>query len=185
MIHQIKINSFSEYIVVAANTKAKYYKEGNVRIPKKYQGVNFVFKNKKLFNTETQVFVASNANQIGKPRSIKVNGQDLYNGRMHHKTRAKVAAMLHEYFSPYVKQVDLITKYPVEITMSFHIHDMGKNNIDNDNKWLWQKAFTDTLVQEGIIKDDSPYFVVSHRLITTLIPEEQEQQLYITIKDGA
>lgn len=187
MITRILINDFSEYIKVADKIRPTYYKQGNIRIPKMYQKVNFIFKERKLYDTKTNLFVLSNKNKVGKPKFYKINGQDLYNGRMHHSARAKVVSELHNYFAPYVAQLPVFTKYPIEISMNFRVKDEGKHSIDNDNKWLWQKAFTDTLTQEGKIVDDSPQYVSSHTLQTLLIDKDntdQEPRLIIDIIDG-
>lgn len=186
MTKNILINDFSEYIQVAKQIKPTYYKQKNTRIPKMYSKPNFIFKDKKLFNTTTEQYVIANKNKAGKPRMYKVNGQDLYNGRMHHSTRSKIVYELHEYFAPYVSELPVFTEYPIEITMEFVIKDQGKNNIDNDNKWLWQKAFTDTLTIEGKIIDDSPKYVSSHTLKTIVIDKHFEEfipYLKITIQD--
>lgn len=187
MTTQILFNNFSEYIKVSDKIRPQYYKQGNTRIPKMYQKANYIFRERKLFDTTTNLFVLANRNKVGKPKLYKVNGQDLYNGRMHHSSRAKVVSELHNYFAPYVAQLPVYTKYPIEIRMEFRVKDEGKHSIDNDNKWLWQKAFTDTLTQEERIIDDSPRYVCSHTLRTELIDKEntdQEPRLLIEIKDS-
>ena len=186
MIQQLHINNFSEYVKVADKVRPTFYKQGNTRIPKMYNKPHFIYKDKKLYDSRTETFVHANRNKAGKPRYYKVNGQDLYNGRMHHSTRSKIVHELHEYFAPYVRELPVFTKYPLEIRMEFYIKDEGKNNIDNDNKWLWQKAFTDTLTLEGRIIDDSPCYVNYHTLRTEIMSKEWDGSpyLHISIKDS-
>lgn len=151
-----------------------------------YQKAHYEFREGKLFDTRTESFVIANRSKAGKPRYYKVNGQDLYNGRMHHATRSKIVSELHKFFAPYVVKLPVFTRYPIEIHMEFRIRDEGKHNIDNDNKWLWQKAFTDTLTLEGKIIDDSPRYVCSHTLYTSIIEKTDTltvPELLIDIQD--
>ena len=125
-----------------------------------------------------------NTKTVGKPRFKKVNGQDIYNGNTSRQARANLVKMIHNKFAPYVKDINPIedvTAYPLGIHLNFYVKDQGRQNIDNDNKWIWEKAIQDTLVENKIIPDDNPYIVWENVKRTILIPEEDEEKLVIEI----
>ena len=80
-----------------------------------------------------------------------------------------------------VKPIEDIEVFPLYIWIKFYIHDMGKHNIDNDNKWPWRKFFQDSLTEAGIIPDDNVQYINDNRETTYLIPEDQQQKMEIII----
>lgn len=192
LIKEIVIDNFSEYIQTTAKIRPKPYIKGQCKIPLKYQNSNYEFKQLTYFGKsmealvlkETGEIVPSNSKTVNRPRLKKVNGQDVYNQNAMTFGRAKIVNILHDYFDKHldsISPIDNIELYPLHLEMSFYVHDMGRNNIDNDNKWIWRKCLQDTMVNKGIIPDDNVYNIAKNSEETYLIPGDQTQKLIIRI----
>lgn len=176
---------FSEEILISKERRAKPYIQGKSRVPKKYLKEEYIWNSKGyLIDKATGTVIVSNGRTAGKPRYKRVNGQDIYNGNTFRQGRAKLAKLIHEKFTPYLREIEPlldIKMYPLGLHLNFHVHDRAKNNIDNDNKWIWEKCIQDTLTQLGIIPDDNPYIVWENVKRTILITSEKEEKIVIEI----
>lgn len=181
----IIINNYEESIKIANRTLPKPYFKGKSRIPKKYQGEDFGFdKRNRLINVKTGEVLVSNSRSAGKPRYFKVNGQDLYNGRINPMMRFSLVQKIHDYIDPYLSEVELpedINNYPLILELLFYVHDKGRHSIDNDNKWLWVKIVRDSLTNQGKWPDDNNQYVNRDEYETIFIPDDEEQKLIINI----
>lgn len=144
--------------------------------------------------------VISNPRTAGKPRVRKINGQMIWVGMNHH-LRSKIARELKRYFYEFFRGKELITDYPIGISIDFY----GKaGDFDLDNLCLlYRKTMNDALCgnvdfiaevsEEGktvykpdwekyppIIKDDSVQYITENvsRFINT---EEGDKKMIITI----
>ena len=110
---------------------------------------------------------------------VKVNNQNIYNGKIGRFSRNIAVRNLHKYVKSSLVNVNKISKYPVVIHYDFYTvrnHgsiSMRKGNIiwkppslsyvpnwDIDNlAFLWIKVINDTLQEEGILKNDNVNFV--------------------------
>lgn len=114
-------------------------------------------------------------------KHFKINGQAIYNGSLHPRTRALVVEKMHEHIAQYIpNNLDLTGMFPIETSLEFHapinygdvslridklnnckklcwkIPTFGYTpNWDADNQWIWGKCFNDVLKQKGIIPDDN------------------------------
>jgi|GEM_PF-3197287 len=156
---KIVIPGFTGYVKLADKIRPTYYKQGTKKIPKKYQGPQFVFKNKKLFNTQTNEFVIANINRVNTPKYHRVNMNDIYSGNLHHFSRNKMMHELHEYFIHHLRDVKEFLRFPLRVELQFHVVDKGKFNLDCDNMFLYLKAFNDSLTLSGLIPDDNPDYI--------------------------
>lgn len=195
LLLEINIKEFSEYIQKANKVREIPYIEGKCRLPIKYSNDEYYEWRKikywgKLINAryakdaDMKDFLISNSKTANKPRFVKVNGQEIYNQAGGSFNRSFIRNVLHEYFKEHIKDVkplDNINDYPLYIWMQFWINDQGKGNIDNDNKWPWEKFFNDTLTECGIIPDDNINIVNDSRKTTILIPDDENQELIIKI----
>lgn len=176
---------FSEEILISKERRAKPYIKDKSRVPKKYQTEDYIWNSKGyLISKLTGTIVASNGKTAGKPRYKRVNGQDIYNGNTFRQGRAHLAKLIHEKFTPYLREIEPLLEvknYPLGLYLNFHVHDRGKQNIDNDNKWIWEKCIQDTLTQLGIIPDDNPYIIWENIKRTILIAPEKEEKIVIEI----
>lgn len=188
----IEIPNFSEYIKKANKARELPYIKGKCRLPKMYDNDDYEWRKIKYWGKHVEVIVRksdglqmiSNKLTANKPRLVKVNGQDIYNQRNNSFGRAFVSNTLHTYYKEYLKEVNPfedLNNFPLCIELMFYIHDEGKSNIDNDNKWVWEKGFQDTLTELGIIPDDNCYVINRNEKETVLIPNDQEPKLVINI----
>tara|TARA_R100000951_G_scaffold59067_1_gene49740 strand:- start:158 stop:664 length:507 start_codon:yes stop_codon:yes gene_type:complete len=117
-----------------------------------------------------------------KTKYIKINGQNIYNGRLHPFARAKMVKEMHEYVKPFIdkelKGRDLSLLCPLSICLEVHA-PINYGNVrmlktglswkpakddfiakwDADNLWIWGKIFNDTLTEGNHIEDDSVSFI--------------------------
>lgn len=185
----IEIDDFTEYVQLSKARRAKPYVQGKCRLPKKYSNPNEYAWVKKgrlmvLIRVADGLLMTANPKAAGTPKMVKVNGQDIYNGNISRQARASLVKAIHNYVSPHLNPISPfidIEKFPLTLELLFYIHDKGKNNIDNDNKWLWRKGIQDTLTELGKIVDDNVQIISRNEEETILIPEDQQQKLIINI----
>lgn len=188
----IEINNFSEYIKKANKAREVPYIKGKCRVPKMYDNEEYGWRQIKYWGKQVEVIIRksdglimiSNKKTANKPRVVKVNGQDIYNQKNNSFSRAFLTNLLHTYYKDYLKEVNPfkdLSVYPLTIELMFYIHDEGKHNIDNDNKWVWEKSFQDTLTELELIPDDNVYIINRNEKETVLIPDDEEQKLIINI----
>lgn len=118
---------------------------------------------------------------------FKINGQAIYSGNLHPRTRALVVETMHKYIKRYVPTTtDLTGMYPLKITLKFYA-PVNYGNVslrtdkktngkylcwnmpevgymptwDADNQWIWGKCFNDVLKEQGIIPDDNVAYIKS------------------------
>lgn len=185
LITSVVIDEFDENVKIANARRATAYIQNKCRIPKKYQNDNYDFNAKgQLIDIHSGKVVVKNSRTAGKPRYRKVNGNDIYNGNINTHARANLVRNIHNYFIPYLKDIKLpddINIYPLTLELIFKMHDKGKFNIDNDNKWIWRKCIQDTLTELKIISDDNNDIINRNEEETLFIPEDQAQQLIINL----
>lgn len=184
MLKRVEI-PFSEEILISKSRRVVPYIKGKSRVPKKYLNENYIWNKKnQLIDAKTGVVIIANSKTAGKPRYKRVNGQDIYNGNTFRQGRALLAKSIHERFTPYLREIEPLLDvkiYPLGLHINFYVWDRAKNNIDNDNKWIWEKCIQDTLTQLGIIPDDNPYIVWENVKRTILISPEKEEKIVIEI----
>lgn len=198
LLIEIKIDEFTEYIKKSNKVRPIPYIKGKCILPKKYSDDN-IFEWRKIkywgkliearFEKTADVkdFLISNKILANKPRLVKVNGQDIYNQSGSSFGRSFTRNILHDYFKEYLKDIEPIediNSFPLSIWIKFYLHDEGKRNIDNDNKWVWEKILQDSLTENGIIPDDNNQYINDNRKTTYFIPENESQKLIIQIYGG-
>lgn len=194
-LFRITINNFSEYIKKTQKVRPIPYIKGSKPLPQKYtDDSKYEWRKIKYWGKNIEAryekgalekdFLVSNNKTANKARYVKVNGQEVYNQTGGSFNRSFMRNVLHEYFQDYlkdIKPIEDIDVYPLYIWIKFYIHDMGKHNIDNDNKWPWRKFFQDSLTEAGIIPDDDIQRINDNRETTYLIAPDQEQKMEIII----
>jgi hypothetical protein len=160
-----------EYITRVQISNARrptYYKEG-VNLPvilkkgidegqytfKEYKGM--IGKPKLLYNLDKKEFIVKNKEFVGLPRFASIGGNILYSGLNEHIRIAMITAIKAN-FTPYMKKIKPITKFPIQITAEIHTIP-GLCNWDIDNLWIYIKAFQDLSKELGIIPDDSVRYI--------------------------
>ena len=182
----ITVPNFTEYIKVAESKKLKPIVKGKRKIPKKYlDETKYSFDDRdRLIELSTGKLVPGNPNVVGKPRYWRVNGQDIYNQKVKTFQRNNYIGMLHNYFSKlFEKEFEniRIKKFPLTLSITFYVKDMQDHNIDNDNKWIWEKVIQDTLVESKILPDDNPRIICQNTKRTVLVDNEEDIKLIIKL----
>ena len=185
---EIVIDDFTEYVQLSKSRREKPYIQGKCRVPKKYSTDEYHWvkkgRNIVLCRVLDGLVLTSNPKAAGTPKLKKGNGQDIYNGNVSRQARASLVKAIHQYFIPSISQVNPITdieQFPLTLEILYYVYDKGKNNIDNDNKWIWRKCIQDTFVELGKLVDDNPHIISRNEEETILIPDDQTQKLIINI----
>lgn len=162
---QIEIPQFESHYVLSKKRRAKYrtLKDGTSKI--------------------------SNSKYAGKPRLWRVNGQDMYNGRLNPLMRAKITKYYHDYLIGYIhlnfvhKHITSCTIKDFPISISLDIFEIKDDKMpDIDNLWIWKKWFSDCLTELEIIPDDGPDYIIESGYIKYhWVTTEEERKLIFNI----
>ena len=184
--YKIEIKEWPSKVPVG-NTPPKYYTKSS-KLPKKYKDLAVL----KKFGAKSSYWVFKKGLKkiVKKEGAIKywnLNGQAIYSGNMHWKTRTTVVNFYHGVFSKEIKKVikkQLPTFLACGISISTDIYEIySKFTPDITNMWLLEKIFEDTVKDMGLLKDDSPEFVIeSGRKRYHWVTNEKDRKLIFTIK---
>lgn len=183
-ILQININNFSEHIVISNKTRIKPYIKGKKTpaLPKKYMGPTYGWDEQdRLVDLATGDLVPSNPTKAGKPRLWRPNGQDIYSDYIQRDARNNYIKKLKEYLMPYFTERERIDDTKLRIELNFFIVENARYKlIDNDNRWIWEKAVGDVMKQT-LIPDDNPRIVFSNLKNTYFVPREEDMKMEVII----
>lgn len=157
LLTSITIPKYIKHVVLSKKRRPKYYTKKS-KIPKKYQGLPF--NNKGILVDKLGNPVIANPRVVGTPRLKKINGQDFYKGADSPHIRSKVVNDIKSFLKPFVKDIEPVTSYPVQIKMQLH-DIVGPGNWDLDNLWIYNKCMQDVLVDEGILAEDNVMYITA------------------------
>lgn len=157
LINSITVPKYIKHVVLSKKRRAKYYTKKS-KIPKKYQGLPF--NNKGILVDKLGNPVIANPRVVGTPRLKKVNGQDFYKGTDSPHIRSKVVNEIKSFLKTFVKGIEPITTYPVQIKLEMH-DVIGVGNWDLDNLWIYNKCMQDVLVDTGVLAEDNVMYVTA------------------------
>jgi hypothetical protein len=184
-IVKLTIHNFSEYIRIAEKRMPKPFVKGSKKkLPKKYQTEDYVWdKRGYLVYKNTGSIVPSNGLTVGKPRDWRMNGQDVYNQKIKHSARNAITIKMHNKFKPHLGKIEKLdgAYFPLTLRINFYVMDQGKFNIDNDNRWIYDKVVQDTLVELGKIPDDNPKIINGNYKKTYFVEKEEEVKVEIIL----
>ena len=170
MRHYIRIITIPEYILkvkMSEKRKPSYYEMGKKKIPKKYLNKRFRFVSyhtgkgfTKLFLTDLKTGnkVIANPRSVGTHRYESVNGQGFSSGFSSPYIRNRIVRAIKQSYVPHLRGIQPIESFPIGIDMELHA-PRGNNRWDLSNLWVYNKYFEDTLVDLGIIPDDSVDYI--------------------------
>ena len=176
---------YENTFVLSKAQKPKYWKFKDLaKVPKKYQHdlstEALVIGNTlyaKTFNNER---IIKNTKSLGKPKLWVLNGQSLYSGNLHPLIRAKIRDHYHKLFRDCIKDSKLaVIDIPqgLALKVSVDIYELNKGHLpDALNLWPLIKWFEDSLVELGVIPDDSPKYVRSSGENTYIWVENEDQR---------
>lgn len=190
LLRQLTI-PIDDYVKISDKRRVKPYVKGKCRVPKKYLDKDgellpeLAWSHKGyLIQKDNGLVIVANNKTAGQPRYKKINGQDIYNGNISRTARASFVKAMHNQLGQYVRGIEPLMElanYPLGIHCHFYVHDKGKHNIDNDNRWIWEKVLQDTLRECNVIPEDNPYIIWENLKRTILVSPESEQKLVINI----
>lgn len=188
-IRNIIIPNLSEYLRISEKRAVKpFMKDSKKKIPKKYQTNDYKWNAKGYLVDKRGLVVSSNPIVAGTPRDWRINGQDIYNQKIKHSARGGIMNKLHSIFDPIMAGVQTIDEkdYPLSLRLNFYTVDHNKEenrerNIDNDNKWIYEKVVQDSLTNVGVIRDDNPYVINENIKKTIFIDDPKDSKLEIII----
>lgn len=137
-----------------------------------------------VINKKTKEKIIANKSQIGKPKFQLISGQDIFSGNLREHLKGTIFQAIKQSFVPYVKDMPIISNYPVRIKM--YIYDTVKNFNDTTLKdergrrwdlgnraYPYGKAFLDLLVTgtDGTNKVMEPKLIDDDRLHVTEDPQ--------------
>jgi hypothetical protein len=109
-----------------------------------------------LATSDNQVIILNETKQ-GKQKVQRINAQDIYSGVLHPVNRSKIVTAIKESFVPYLKDIPILTDYPVLIRLTVFncprkASDNSKATDSTKTKWdlgnhsyLYGKCFLDLL----------------------------------------
>jgi len=157
-IVNIGIPNYITEVKTSNARRAKNFKEGN-KLPAKYEGnARYIWKNARLFDTETKLYVIKNPIAMGTPNYQSIAGNEIY-ARMHERVRMVIVKAIKENYLPYMPE-KLDFKYPVALSMKIYTHP-NFLNWDVDNLWIYIKCFQDLLVDLKLIPGDDIRYIKS------------------------
>ena len=121
----------------------------------------------KKFSTNLKEYIPiiSNPKSVGLPKWYLIKGQDIYSGVLNVHQRGTVMNKIKECYTPYLKNIPVITDYPIRVIAE--IHDTIQNFYDKSSEtglgqawdvdnytYPYMKAFPDLLQALGKIKND-------------------------------
>lgn len=176
-------------------TKPVYWQSKELdKLPKYHKanlGTTVIVRGRKSYLTDSQGnLLLKNTKSVGKPKYWVLNGQELYSGNLHRRSRAALTYKYHEYLTPYIKEafkepIVLEEGEYVEIKVRIYEH-LRPAMPDASNLWLWVKWFEDSLQEAGILPDDSRKYVKSSGGIELYEPklgDNEKIQFIVSIKD--
>jgi hypothetical protein len=164
----IEYPNYPRKILLSKKRMTKYFVKGkNEPKTKKYQTQDYRYKRFKdgkeyLVDKDNKPVIA-NPRACGTPKYQIISGQDVWAQTLYYQLRCKISQELHKFFKEKIKDLPVITFYPLKIEMEIHDTVKFKNSYwDVDNRALiYNKTFMDTLTECGKIIDDKNIYVPS------------------------
>lgn len=162
---EIEIPEFIVRVKTSEARRAKYYKPSD-KIPKKYQGTNFEFREfkvgkrkvKHLTQIDTRERVIANPRSAGTAGYINLSGNMFMSGFTKPVTRSKMVNGLKDFYKRLLKnKISKLATFPLRI--EWDVYTVTDHRFDMSNLSFYYKYFEDTLVDLGVIPDDSHEYI--------------------------
>jgi hypothetical protein len=131
-----------------------------------------------------------NPKSMGKPKYWVLNGQEMYSGNLHKRSRASLANKYHQWFKPYIEAQ---IPRPIEIgeyqflRITCIVEEVKRPQMpDPSNLWPWIKWFEDSLQELGLLKDDARAYVkdTGRIIVKEALEGEEKISFLIEVVDG-
>ena len=91
LIHEIEIPAYPSKIMLSKKRNPKYHEYSKrSALPKKYKTVQYEWRGRYLYDTETDERVIKNSRSVGTPRYWSVNFQAIWNQQIKYQARANI-----------------------------------------------------------------------------------------------
>jgi len=164
----VTIPEWENFYLISNKTSPKYWLwKDRLKLPlkyKKYLSRVPLIKGKNKFckNLEGERLL-KNTKKVGTPNKWILNGQDLYNGKLHHTQRSKMVTYFHDYFGKFIIEQlpePIVPPEGYTLSVSCEIYEIRRTHIpDASNMWILEKIFEDALQICNIIASDAPDIV--------------------------
>lgn len=192
--------NYPEEIKLSNARRKKYWKAGQKltdALQKKFDESKVVYKQHKsgdilLWDKETNEFILKNPKAVGTPRIEKINGQIVWQsgGGNEWKIR-KLKDYLSEWFRPGIARrlpEQIFTPSPdifihFEYIFFFPFQERHPETYQDylNHAYIRSKVFEDTLVDMGVIPDDSPRYLRGGYCRYVNVPSEEDRRLEVKI----
>jgi len=166
--------------------KTTYYTKGD-KLPEKYKEATTRKIGKKLYYIDDKnKKIVKNPTKRAKPDYWNANGQYFYSVNIPWKHRSIIVNYYHRYFSTFIKeqfkeQFPSFLSYKLDMDITFH-EVYSRHTPDITNMWILAKIFEDTMVKDGILRDDSPEFRMRTSYGYEFVEKEEDRKIVINFK---
>ena len=151
--------------VVVGHSRDSYYTK-SAKIPKKYAKSAVL----KKFGKDKWYWIDKGTTKrivkkAGGDTTWNFNGQGFYTGNIHWTTRTKIVNFYHKIFIKQIKEhvkENIPSCFGYALSVSVDIYDIYSSytpDIGNVG-WLLLKLFEDSLQEAGVLRDDSPEYIM-------------------------
>jgi len=184
-VFHLTIKPFTERIVIAQRQKIKPYKKNyatpklTIQLQKDIASGSLIWSEKGYLTDLTGTVIPSNKNKAGEPRYWRVNGQDIYNGRIKDMARMNYIDKMHKYLEPWFTELSQVEETGLTLKVGFYIMREAKN-LDNDNRGLWIKVIQD-IMKKRILPEDCQEIICGNYHFTEYVQTEEEVRLEVEL----
>ncbi len=179
LLRTIEIPKFIINVQLSKKRRTVYYKAKD-NLPKKYKKCKI---KKGYYVDENGERLIKNPRVAGKPKVLKLAGNDFYTGYQHPSVRAKVVRELKAFYRPFIqeniRQFGAIETFPLNVEWDVYT-DVSNPNWDASNLGFYYKYFEDCLF-ESKNYDGSP-ILYKREPVKQLIPDDNI--VFITFPPG-
>lgn len=190
LILQVDIPQFITRVKIANARRPKYYEKGaSKKVPEKYSDKKkFGFQSHKvgrricyyLTDLKTGEPVLANPKVAGKPKYMKIRGNDFYSGFGNYAIRSNIVNHIKESLTPYFN-MDPIKAADYPLYLEFIYYDTIEESQDLDNKrYAYEKCILDLLQKEGKIVNDNVNYIT--KLSSEFVAVESEDERCLVVK---
>lgn len=163
-LYSIEIPKFIQNVQTAQAKRPKYYSNQSgagrtKKLPKRLVKQGYTIDIFGYYLDKNGERVISNPRSAGKPRFLPINNQYIYSQNGSHFSRKAIVDGLKGFFTPYIKTIPIFKKLPIIIDCDLYSTVDGKTSDGDNFGSIYGKVFSDCLVAEGKIPDDSFYFI--------------------------
>lgn len=165
-LYSLTIPKFLTSVILSQSRRAKYYSTTSgpgrtKKLPKTLERKGYTVDIFGYYLDNSGNRVISNTRSVGKPRLLPINNQYIYSGKGSHHSRTAIVDGLKGFLTPYVQTMPVFkeTELPLFIDCELHTSLSGQLP-DGDNFGnIYGKVFSDCMVREGKIPDDSYLYI--------------------------